>query len=223
MPALILLVATDTKVLHRTEGLLSETGYLVATAATFEQAKVLLNSLNPDLLVAEVRLGAFNGMHLAARSRVDHPLLPVIITHQTPDLVLENEARRHGAIFMVKPLENPEFLPRVKEAIEDHGRRQPTIRRWPRKRIAGVVEAEFATEPVRICNVSYSGFKLAFGHQRNLPEVFDLTVPGAGLTLKARTVWTSRSPIRDEYWCGAEVVDAGPPETSQWRDFVDAI
>src|SRR5206468_235239 len=106
-----LLVATDTKLLRRTEDLLSEAGYLVATAATFEHGTVLLTSLNPDLLVAEVRLGPFNGMHLAIRSRIDHPLLPVIITNATPDAVLETEARRHGAIFMVTPLTNPEFLP----------------------------------------------------------------------------------------------------------------
>jgi DNA-binding response OmpR family regulator len=222
MPALILLVANDTKVLYWIDHLLSDAGYLVATATTFDHAKSLLNSLNPDLLVAEVRLGAFNGMHLAVRSRIDHPLLPVIITHPKPDEVLENEAKRHGAIFMVKPLENPAFLPRVKEAVEDYGRRQPVIRRWPRKRVAGVVEAEFGTDPVRICNVSYGGLKLAFDEERTLPEVFDLTVPGTAITVKARWVWTSHSPACDEYWCGAEVVDASPPQTSLWRDFVDA-
>jgi DNA-binding response OmpR family regulator len=224
MPALILLVASDMKVLRRAENLLSEAGFLVATAATFEHATVLLTSLNPDLLVAEVRLGPFNGMHLAVRSRIDHPMLPVIITHATPDAVLETEARRHGAIFIVRPLDNPEFLPRVKEAIADHGRRRPTIRRWPRKRIAGVVVAELAEEPARLCNASYGGLKLAFGEERSLPEVFDLTIADAGLTVKVRTVWTSRSPNRTEYWCGAEVLDdAGPSETSQWRGFVDAM
>jgi DNA-binding response OmpR family regulator len=223
MPALILLVAPEMKVLRRTEGLLSEAGFLVATATTFEHATVLLASLNPDLLVAEVRLGAFNGLHLAVRSRIDHPQVPVIITHATPDVVLETEARRHGAIFMVTPLDNPEFLPRVKEAIEDRRRRQPTIRRWPRKRIAGVVAAELAEEPVRLCNASYGGLKLASGEERSRPEVFVLTVGGAGLSVKVRTVWTSRSPGLNEYWCGAEVVDDGPSETSQWRGFVDKI
>jgi DNA-binding response OmpR family regulator len=223
MPALILLVAPEMKVLRRTEGLLSEAGFLVATAATFEHATVLLASLNPDLLIAEVRLGAFNGLHLAVRCRIDHPLVPVIITHATPDVVLETEARRHGAIFMVTPLDNPEFLPRVKEAIEDRRRRQPTIRRWPRKRIAGVVAAELAEEPVRLCNASYGGLKLASGEERSRPAVFLLTVAGAGLTVKVRPVWTSRSPALDEYWCGAEVVDDSPSETSQWRGFVDAI
>ena len=222
MPALILLVATDTKVLQRTEELLSATGYLVAPATTFEHAKVLLNSLSPDLLIAEVRLDAFNGLHLAVRSRIDHPLLPVIITHASPDVVLENEAKRQGASFIVKPLENPEFLRRVAEAIEEHARRQPTIRQWPRKRVAGVVEAEFAAEPARICNVSYGGLRLAFDTERSLPEVIELTVTRAGLTVKARPVWTSQSPTSGEYLCGAAVVDAGTSEMSGWRDFVDA-
>ena len=222
MPALILLVATDKTVLQRTDNLLSEAGYLVAAVNTFERAKVLLDSLHPDLLVADVRLGAFNGLHLAVRSRIAHPLLPVIITHASPDPVIENEAKRQGAAFIVKPLENPEFVRRVKAALEQYGRRQPKIRRWPRKRVAAVVEAEFAASPARICDVSYGGLRLAFGDERRLPEVFKVTVPHAGLTVKARSVWTFRSPTSDEFWCGAEVLDADAPEMTGWRHFVDA-
>ncbi len=222
MPALILLVATDKMVLQRTEDLLSEAGYLVAAVNTFERAKVLLDSVSPDLLIADVRLDAFSGLHIAVRSRIDHPLLPVIITHASPDPVLENEATRQGATFIVKPLENPEFVRRVKAAIEQHGRRQPTIRRWPRKRVARAVEAELAASPARICDVSYGGLRLAFDDERRLPEVFEVTVPQVGLTVNARPVWTSRSPTSDEFWCGAEVLDAGATEASSWRDFVDA-
>jgi DNA-binding response OmpR family regulator len=222
MPALILLVATDKVVLHRTEDLLSEAGYLVAAVNTFGRAKVLLDSVSPDLLIADVRLESFNGLHLAVRSRIDHPLLPVLITHAAPDAVLENEATRQGATFVVKPLENPEFLPLVKAALEQHGRRQPTIRRWRRKRVASVVEAELAAAPARICDVSYGGLRLAFGDERRLPEVFEVTVPQVGLTVKARSVWTFRSSTSGEFWCGAEVLDAGASEASGWRDFVDA-
>jgi DNA-binding response OmpR family regulator len=222
MPALILLVATDKVVLHRTEDVLSEAGYLVAAVNTFERAKMLLDSVSPDLLIADVRLDAFNGLHLAVRSRIDHPLLPVIITHAAPDTVLENEAIRQGASFIVQPLENPEFLPRVEAALELHGRQQPTIRRWPRKRVGGVVEAELAAASVRICDVSYGGLRIAFGDERSLPEVFDVTVPQVGVTVKARSVWSFRSPTTDEFWCGAEVLDTGAPEMSDWRDFVDA-
>jgi hypothetical protein len=50
-----------------------------------------------------------------------------------------------------------------------------------------------------------------------------LTLAGTGLTVKARTVWTSPATTLNEYWCGAEVSDADPSESSQWRSFVDAL
>lgn len=222
MPALILLVAADPKALHRIELLLSAGGYLVAAARTFEQAKALLDSVSPDLLIADVRLDAFNGLHLAVRSRVDHPLLPVIITHASPDAVLESEARRQGALFIVGPLNNPEFLPRVAVALQRRGRMQTPIRRWPRKHIGGDVPGALATSAVRICDVSYGGLKFAFGDERRLPAVFEVTMSQGGLTVKARSVWSFRSPTADEFWCGAEVVGADDAGTSRWREFVDA-
>ena len=81
MPALILLVSSDPSARHRTDVLLSEAGHLVASASSLQQAKRLLGTVYPDLVIADVRLDAFNGLHIALRCRTDHPLLPVIITH----------------------------------------------------------------------------------------------------------------------------------------------
>jgi DNA-binding response OmpR family regulator len=221
MPALILLVATDTKVLRRTEAHLSEAGYLVAAVTSFQRAKALLDSVRPDLLIADVRLEAYNGLHLAVRSRIDYPLLPVIITHPSPDPVLESDAARYGASFIVNPLENPEFMRCIKAAVEQHSRLRPAIRRWPRKQVAGFLEAELAAVPARIYDVSYGGLRLAFGEERTIPDVFDVTVPHAGVTVTARSIWTCLSPTTDEFLCGAEVLETDTPESTGWRDFVD--
>ena len=222
MPPLILLVDADRVLLRRIDELLSEAGHLVAAVTSFPEAKRLLDSVSPDLLIAGVRLGAFNGLHLAVRSRIDHPLLPVIITNAVPDPVLEAEAGRQGALFIVDPLQHPEFLGRVRSALERRARRLQPIRRWTRKQVPGVLEAELAASPVRICDVSYGGLRLAYGDERALPDVFELTVPDAGITVKARSVWTFRSSATEEFWCGAELIDTGSPEMTGWRDFVDA-
>src|SRR4029077_11600744 len=103
MPALILLVSSDPPVRHRTDVLLSEAGHLVASASSLQQAKRLLDTVYPDLVIADVRLDAFNGLHIALRCRTDHPLLPVIITHNVADPILQAEAQRLGAAFIVKP------------------------------------------------------------------------------------------------------------------------
>ena len=125
--------------------------------SSFQEAKSHLYTVSPDLLIADVRLDAFNGLHLAARSRLDYPSLPVIITHAWTDPVLEHEAQRQGAAFVVNPLENPDFLSGVQSALERHRHAQTPIRRWPRKQVSGFVEAQLEASHVRICDMSYGG------------------------------------------------------------------
>ena len=222
MFSLILLVDADRAVLKRTEALLSAEGHLVIAVSSFQEAKQHLYTVSPDLLIADVRLDAFNGLHLATRARLDYPNLPVIITHAWADPVLQREAQRQGAAFVVSPLENPDFLRDVQAALEQHRRVQPPIRRWPRKQVSVVVEAQHEASQVRICDMSYGGLRLAFGDERELPPVIDVTVPTTGLTVHARPVWTFRSPATDEFWCGAELIDTETTALTEWRDFVDA-
>ena len=105
----ILLVNADPLGLGRIETLLFDQGYAVVAVSTFEMGSELLRTLAPDMLVADVRLDAFNGLHLAARSRFNQPGRPVVVTHASYDPVLDKHARDLGAAFIVKPLENPEF------------------------------------------------------------------------------------------------------------------
>jgi DNA-binding response OmpR family regulator len=222
MPALILLVDSDRTLLRHIEALLSSAGHLVAAVATYHEAKHLMDSVTPDMLIVGVRLEAFNGMHLAVRCRREYPLPPVMLTGPVPDAVVEIEAERIGAMFLVDPLNNPAFLPRVAAALEEHRRTQPVIRRWPRKQVPGMLEAELEKAPARVFDVSYGGLRLAFDEQRTLPDEFDLTLRAGGVTVKARPVWTCLSPSTHEFWCGAEVVESGAPITTGWRALVDA-
>lgn len=221
MAPLILLVATDLTARRRLDHLLSDAGYLVAASSSFYHAKQLLDSVSPDLVVADVRLDAFNGLHLAVRCRASHPLLPVIITHDVADKLLAAEAERLGAAFAVDPLNDATFLPRVAAILDAYRQQQPPIRRWRRKPVDRVIEAELGTAPARVCDVSYGGLRLAFGNEPPLADVVDVTVPGAGITVRGRPVWQFRSPTTDEFWCGVELVDADRPAMTVWRDFVD--
>src|SRR5262249_7684214 len=144
MPALILLVEADRTVLRRTDALLTNAGHLVAAVPSYHEAKQLMDSVSPDMLVVGVRLDAFNGMHLAVRCRREFPRPPVMIVSPGPDAVVEVEAARIGAMFIVDPLNNPSFLPRVAAALDEHRHTQPLIRRWPRKQVPGMLEAELS-------------------------------------------------------------------------------
>jgi FixJ family two-component response regulator len=220
MAALVILVNADPNVLWRTDALLSEDGHLVAAVSTFGEAKKLLESVTPDVLVADVRLDAYNGLQLAIRSRLDHPNLPVIITNEWPDAAFEAEAKRHGAIFVAAPLDNPDFLRIVRMAVAQSRRTQPAIRRWSRKQVAGTVNVNAADALAQIIDMSHGGVRLAFSHQTDIPPVFDITLPEAGITVKAHRVWTGRSFTSDELWCGAELEETA---TSSWKNFVDSL
>jgi DNA-binding response OmpR family regulator len=222
MPALILLVELDHRLLQRTEALLSNAGHLVACASSFHDAKRLLESVSPDLLIAAVKLDAFNGIHLAVPPRRGHPRAPVMITNPYPDPVLEAEAARVGASFIADPVNNPDFLPRVADTLERSRRSQPLIRRWPRKQVTGTLQAEIEAVAARVFDVSYGGLRLAFNRRRSLPDHFDLQLRDQGITVKARAVWTYASPYSDEFWCGAEVLEQTEPATAGWRALVDA-
>ena len=118
-PARVLLVDADPSALRRVGSRLSDQGYGVVAVSSFEAAKKRFEAINPELVVAAVRLQAFNGLHLAAWLRFHRPSLPIIITHTNHDIVLEADAQRLGATFVVQPLENPEFWQSVRLAVGD--------------------------------------------------------------------------------------------------------
>ena len=220
MAALVILVNADPNVLWRTDALLSEDGHLVAAVSSLAEAKKLLDSVTPDVLVADIRLDAYNGLQLAIRSRLDHPNLPVIITNEWPDAAFEAEAKRHGAIFVAAPLDNPDFLRIVRMAVAQSRRTQPAIRRWSRKQVSGTVNVNAADALAQIIDMSHGGVRLAFNRQADIPPVFDITLPQAGITVKAHRVWTNQSFATDELWCGAELEETA---TSSWKNFVDSL
>lgn len=226
MPALILLVNRDKKGLREIEVLLSADGYLIAATSSLRRASTLLNSVIPDLLVANILLGDFvglQGLQLAVLSRRDHPNLPVIITHTSHDPELENRAKSLGMPFIVNPLENPEFRERVKAAVGERRPDHMMIRQWPRKRVIAV-EARVEAAPAQLVDVSYEGLRLELQDPGISPAtVFDVALPTAGVTIKTERVWRGHAPEMKEFWWGMKLVDTDPSIADRWRQFVDSI
>lgn len=83
--------------------ILSLLGFQVAVAETFQEAKGLLRPSH-RLLVTEVRLGEFNGLHLVLRAHSLNPQMAAIVTSGVDDPVLRAEAEAMGATFVLKPL-----------------------------------------------------------------------------------------------------------------------
>jgi DNA-binding NtrC family response regulator len=117
MPGTILVVSADAG-LAPTLRFLAGAGYEARGATTFEDATRLLATTSPDLLIADERLGAYNGLHLVLRGRVDHPDMRAIVTTSVKDPCVEAEATRMNAWCFVKPRDPVEWLLPISRTLE---------------------------------------------------------------------------------------------------------
>jgi DNA-binding response OmpR family regulator len=117
----VLLVAPDSRVAARVLSYLTEAGMRVTLVDDFETGREQLQSLSPDLLISEVRLGDYNGLHLALRASSCG--IPAIILGDE-DVVLKREARNMGAAY----LHPDEDQQRLTAAIRAAGIRIPVSR-----------------------------------------------------------------------------------------------
>jgi DNA-binding NtrC family response regulator len=101
--------------------LLTSAGYEAVAASTFEQARQALDEAPPDLLIAHLRLGAFNGLHLVLRGRADGLEMSAIITTGPEDHALKSQVMEHGVLCVPTPLMTADFLAMVAKAIERRG------------------------------------------------------------------------------------------------------
>jgi DNA-binding response OmpR family regulator len=106
----VLIVDVDLRNVQEIGAALRRGGYDPLEATSFEAAKRLWMADQPPILIADVRLGEFNGLQLLLRAKADRPDVRAVITCAFPDTVLEAETRRFGGTFMVKPLVTDELL-----------------------------------------------------------------------------------------------------------------
>jgi DNA-binding response OmpR family regulator len=110
MPGRVLIVDDDEGFLITTKQLVESNGHQALVAGTYEEGRQLLRSAAPDLLVADVGLGAFNGLQLIATAALK---IPVIVVSGLDDDSLQAEARSMGADYLVKPFPPEELLHRI--------------------------------------------------------------------------------------------------------------
>ena len=91
-------------------GALTAAGFQVTSAGTFIQARELLNSQPPSILVTTLRLGLYNGLHLVLRGKVAKPEMAALVTSPVADPVLQADAEAMGATFMLKPVTERDLI-----------------------------------------------------------------------------------------------------------------
>jgi len=214
----ILVVEDDDATRRGLVVLLRNAGYDVVAVDSIPDAKKALASEHPDLLITDIRLGAFNGLQLLATN--PNPI-PAIVMTGFPDRVLEAEAQHLGAEFMLKPVAPPDLLAMVERKLSDAPKLEifHPARRWERKRLASELPAQVDHAAVRIVDVSYGGMRFAADQPpRVAPEsTFQISIPSAAVSLNVRVVWQRAK--EDAGWvCGAMITDEG---LAAWREVVD--
>src|SRR5688572_481176 len=135
--------------------MIANAGYGVVTAATFQEARRILREAPPDLLIADVRLGPFNGLQLV----ISGPKrVPAIVITGYADAVLEAEARRGGADYLVKPFDPERLLAMIRQKLSATPPPFSVRRRWRRKEVVGLT-AQVGERAARIRDVSYGGVR----------------------------------------------------------------
>ena len=97
---------------------LNDAGYLASGASTFDEAKHLLETRSPDLVIADERLGAFNGLHVIVVGRARHPGMKAIVTSPIKDEGLEIDAKRLNVYCLVEPTRQSDWLASISRTLE---------------------------------------------------------------------------------------------------------
>jgi hypothetical protein len=105
-PLRVLVVAPTSPLAANLIEWLTEAGHEVMLVTSFLAGKARLE-LVPSVLIAEVRLGDYNGLHLALRARASS--IPSLVIGN-PDSVLEREAERLGVAYLTHELSRSTLL-----------------------------------------------------------------------------------------------------------------
>jgi len=199
--------------------LLMDAGFEVIAASTVPVAIKLLADEHPNLLLVDIRLGDYNGLHLVAMRRDP---IPAIVLTGFADPAIEADARRLGAEFLLKPIAPAALTALVKRLLSEGGRMGPSMpRRWSRKPLRREVRVDIDNAAARMLDVSYGGVCVEF--QRSAaagpPGMFKMNVPPADLPVPVEVVWSRRRDATT-WVCGGMVRE---DQFMNWRTLVDSL
>jgi DNA-binding response OmpR family regulator len=198
---------------------LRDAGYDVSAATSADQAAQQLLESTPDLVIVETRPATFSGLPLL-RYPGKLPRVATIVVSSRPEPFVEAEARRHQAMYLVKPAD-PRVLLAVVAVQAAAARHQ---RRWPRWPAAGRLAARVDRNPAVLLDVSYDGvrFEVPAACAQDLTSPVHLRLLDHPVALAAQPVWTHKTA-----WgalrVGARVLQSDRTQLTAWRSAVNNV
>lgn len=198
--------------------LLVEAGYDTVSASTVPTAIKLLSEEHPDLLLVDIRLDEYNGLHVVATR--PEPI-PAIVLTGFADPSIEADARRLGAEFLLKPVKPSVLTALIQRLLSDARVGRSIPRRWPRKPVLQDVSVDIDDAAVRMLDVSYGGVCVEMRRSAGAgpPGTFRMIVPPAQGPVPVEVVWSRRRDATT-WLCGGMVSEES---VANWRSLVDSI
>ena len=217
MAQTILIVEDDAATRDMLAQALACEGYDTLTASDVPTAMHILAERPPALLLTDIRLDPYNGLHLVAMA--PRPI-PAIVLTGFADPSIEADARRLGAEYLVKPVSPAtlcEVVRRTLGAAHERGVFLPA-RQSPRMAVSTTILLTIGNLPATVVDVSEGGARLEVRCivGAGLPSALVLAFASPAITVRADVAWKRRKD--DATWvCGVAI----PPDAqTAWRSLV---
>lgn len=96
---------------------LTDAGYEVFTAASAEEAKIILRDVSMDVLFSDINLGGQDGFELAQAALSRQPLLSIVFTSGR-SRICHGMCTSMGVPFLAKPYHLTELVETVERALK---------------------------------------------------------------------------------------------------------
>jgi two-component system, NtrC family, response regulator HydG len=129
-----LIVDDDRDICRLLGHLLERAGIAVQAAYDGAGALELVDALQPDVLLLDVKMPNSDGMDVLRRIRQRYPELPVVMMTAFAGVTQAVEAMKTGAVdYLPKPFDNNKVVPLVREAVARWGGKMPIACACPKE------------------------------------------------------------------------------------------
>ena len=200
--------------------LLADAGYDMSTAAGVPEAMRLMATTPPNLLITEIRLDSYNGLHLIAMA--PKPIPAIVITGY-PDRAVEADARRLGAEYLSKPVSPGELYATVQRKLSSAASRGVFLppRSDPRTDVPPNTKVLVNDSPACLLDVSAGGARVEIqcAPGGTVQSTLAFRIEELDVALPLEIMWKRRTSA-NTWVCGVAVADDLRPE---WQSFLNTV